>query len=189
MKLGMRYEFNQSRPGFHALSSPSKALTVTQTEQVSRSNGPCGCGARFLLLFESTVTSLRKKVITAKKTRPSNPSFTKRSALVGYARTNQPKGNEHTRKQQCLLHRLLTHGAAANARQDAASFIRLGAPTHPRPRQRRNARRGQAEEEGGGGKGMAATVFWNAGRATMASHQALTWGRAATSPALGVLLR
>nr|ACR35297.1 unknown [Zea mays] len=52
-----------------------------------------------------------------------------------------------------------------------------------------SARRGQAEEEGGGGKGMAATVFWNAGRAAMASHQALTWGRAATSPALGVLLR
>lgn len=97
--MSIWYEFTQSRPGFHPLSSPSKALTVTQTQQVSRRNGPCGCGPKFLMLFESTVTSLRKKGITAKKTRSSNQSFTKRSALVGYARsqgpTNQKAMNTH----------------------------------------------------------------------------------------------
>jgi hypothetical protein len=51
---------------------------------------------------------------------------------------------------------VIAHGAAANARQDAASFIRLGAPTHPRPRQRkaRSSRGGGRRGQGDGGDGL-----------------------------------
>lgn len=76
-----------------------------------------------------------------------------------------------------------SHNGAATSKE--AVFIQLG---RVRDRRRPSERSTQAEE-GGGGNGMAATVFWNAGRLAISSHHALTWGRSLTSPALGVLVR